>query len=121
VDLAGVGAGLGLANFWSVILAFPAEKRAGIPFPRALDGYNGQAVGSALGSIVAVAVVITPVVIAMVVTAGSAAAARLPALMLAGAAYGAILCWAGVQIAARSPAAKLPSSARSPPAAGSET
>lgn len=44
----------------------------------------------------------------MVATEGSAAAARLPAFMLAGAAYGAILCWAGVQIAARSAAAKLP-------------
>lgn len=111
-DLAGIGAGLGLANIWSVILAFPAEKRPGLPFPRAADGYNGQAVGSALGSLATVAALITPVIIAVVATEGSAAALRLPALVAAGAAYGAFLCWAGVQIAAVSATARLPELSR---------
>jgi ABC-2 type transport system permease protein len=108
MDLAGIGAGLGLANIWSVILAYPAEKRAGTPFPRPIDGYNGQAVGSALGSLLTVAALIAPVAIAVFATKGSAAAVRLPVLVLAGAAYGFLLCCAGVQVAARSAAAKLP-------------
>ena len=41
VGLAGIGAGLALSNIFTSTVAYPLEKRAGLPTPRAADGYGG--------------------------------------------------------------------------------
>ena len=82
VDLAGVGAGLALSNIFTVALPYPAEKRAGNPTPRAADGYMGHAIAGVFGSLFGVAVAVTPVVLAAVLTRHDPAAARIPLLLV---------------------------------------
>jgi hypothetical protein len=41
VGLAAIGAGLALANLFTVTSAYPMEKRGGTPMPRAASGHNG--------------------------------------------------------------------------------
>ena len=108
VDLAGIGAGLALSNLFTVALPYPAEKRAGNPTPRAADGYMGRALAGVFGSLLGVAVAVTPVVLAAVLTRHDPAAARIPLLLAGAAGYGLLLAWAGVRIAARAAAPRLP-------------
>jgi ABC-2 type transport system permease protein len=108
VDLAGIGAGLALANIFTVTLAYPAERRSGTPTPRAADGYNGRAVGGTLLSLLGVAVAVVPIVLAGVLTMTAPASARFPVLVLSAAVYGLALAWIGVQIAASVAEQKLP-------------
>ena len=42
IDLGGIGAGLALSGIFTVVLAYPAEKRVGSPIPRSADGYGGR-------------------------------------------------------------------------------
>jgi ABC-2 type transport system permease protein len=108
LGLAGIGAGLALANIFTVVSAYPVEKRSGTPMPRATTGHNGEAVGSQLITMLGVGVAVTPVILAAVFTRTAPAAIWLPVLVLGGAAYGLALAWAGVRGAANLAEQKLP-------------
>jgi ABC-2 type transport system permease protein len=108
VGLAGIGAGLGLANLFSVSSAYPVEKRGGTPAPRPANGHNGEAVGSQIITLLGVGVAVTPVILAAVFTRTGPAAVWMPVLVLGGAAYGLALAWAGVRGAANVAEQKLP-------------
>jgi len=108
VDLAGIGGGLALANLFTVDAAYPVEKRAGSPFPRAASGHVGDALFATLLTLLGVGVVVIPVILAVVNTETAPAAIRLPLLVLGAAAYGLALAWAGVQGAASVAEKKLP-------------
>ena len=103
VGLAGIGAGLALANLFTVTMAYPMEKRGGTPMPRAASGHNGQAAGSQLIILLCVGPAVTPVIVAAVLTRTDPAAIWMPVLVLVGAAYGLALAWAGVRSAAHAP------------------
>ena len=108
VGLAGIGAGLALANLFTVTSAYPVEKRGGTPIPRAASGHNGEAAGLQLLTLLLVGVAVTPVILAAVFTRTGPAAIWMPVLVLGGAAYGAALTWAGVRGAASLAEQKLP-------------
>jgi ABC-2 type transport system permease protein len=108
VGLAAVGAGLALSNLFSAWLPYPVEKRAGSPTPRAAGGYTGQALVGTLGSLIGVAILISPVIAGVALSGSAAAAIRMPALLAAGAAWGFALSAAGVAIAASAAEGKLP-------------
>jgi ABC-2 type transport system permease protein len=108
VGLAGIGAGLALANLFTVAMAYPVEKRGGIPIPRPASGHNGEATGSQLLTLLGVGVAVTPVILAAVLTRTGPAAIWMPVLVLGGAAYGLALTWAGVRGAANVAEQKLP-------------
>jgi ABC-2 type transport system permease protein len=100
VALAAIGAGLGLSNVFTVALPYPVEKRAGTPLPRPADGFTGHRVLSSLGSLIGTGVLIIPVVLAVAFTHSDPAGVRMPALVVGAAAYGLVLAWAGVRVAA---------------------
>ena len=108
VGLAGIGAGLALANVFTVAAAYPVEKRAGTPMPRAASGHNGEAFAAIILTLLGVGLAVTPVILAAVFTQSVPAAIRMPALVLCAAAYGLALAWAGVRGAASVAEPKLP-------------
>jgi ABC-2 type transport system permease protein len=108
VDLAALGAGLGISNIITAALPFPVEKRAGNPAPRPADGYTGYPIGGTVACLAVVGVVIIPVIIIILRTGSDPATIRMPLLVLGAAAYGLALAWAGVRIAAATAAQKLP-------------
>jgi ABC-2 type transport system permease protein len=108
VDLAGIGAGIALSNIVSVTAAYPAEKRVGSPTPRPADGFTGYAVAGTLGSLIGTAALVTPVVIAVLMTQSDPAAVQMPVILLCAALYGIALAWLGVRIAARAAEQRLP-------------
>ena len=108
VGLAAIGAGLALANLFTVAMAYPVEKRGGTPMPRATSGHNGEAAGSQLLTLLGVGVAVTPVILAAVFTRTGPAAIWMPVLVLGGAVYGLALAWGGVRGAAILAEQKLP-------------
>ncbi len=108
VGLAGIGAGLALANLFTVAMAYPVEKRGGTPTPIAASGHGGEAFGSWILTVLGVGVAATPVILAVVFTRTGPAAIWMPVLVLGGAAYGLALAWAGVRGAANLAEQKLP-------------
>ncbi len=108
MGLAGLGAGLALANLFSVALPYPVEKRAGSPTPRPIGGHTGEAFGGFFLTLLGVGVAVTPVIAAVILTQSAPAAIRLPVLVPCAAAYGLALAWAGVWGAAAIAAQKLP-------------
>jgi ABC-2 type transport system permease protein len=108
VDLAGLGAALGISNILSVTAAYPMDKRSASPMPTAAQGYTILGVLGTFGNIIGVALAVTPLLIAIGDTAGDPAAIRLPLLIVGGAAYGLALAWAGVRIAALAAVNRLP-------------
>jgi ABC-2 type transport system permease protein len=108
VGLAGIGAGLALANLFTVASAYPMEKRGGTPTPRPASGYAGQAFGAWFFTLLGVGAAVTPVILAAVFTRTDPAVIWMPALVLGGAAYGLALAWAGVRGAANVAEQKLP-------------
>jgi ABC-2 type transport system permease protein len=108
VGLAGIGAGLALANLFTVGSAYPMEKRGGTPTPRPANGHNGQAFAAWFLCILGVGVAVTPVILAVVLTRTDPVAIWIPVLVLGGAAYGLALTWAGVRFAANVAQQKLP-------------
>jgi ABC-2 type transport system permease protein len=108
VALAGLGAALCLSNVLTVTLAYPITRRTGSPMPQAAQGYTSYGLGGVLASLAGVAVLVTPVIIAGVLTSADQPAVRIPVLLVCSAAYGVALAWAGVQLAAREAEAKLP-------------
>jgi ABC-2 type transport system permease protein len=108
LGLAAIGAGLAMANIFTVTAAYPVEKRGGTPIPRATSGHNGQAAASQLLTLLCVGVGVTPMIVAAVLTQSISPAIRLPVLVLGGAAYGLALAWGGVRAAANMAEPKLP-------------
>jgi len=108
IDLGGIGAALALSSIFTVTLAYPAEKRVGSPTPRSADGYGGQALAGAFGSLIGVALATLPVILAAERIHLAPAAIRIPVLVLCAAGYGLALAWIGVRIAARSADRRLP-------------
>jgi len=108
VALAGLGAALGLSNIFTVTLPYPLARRAGSPMPQAAPGYTSSALGSVVCSLLGIAVLVTPVIVAGVLTSGDQPAVRIPVLLVCSAAYGLLLAWAGVHLAAREAADRLP-------------
>jgi len=108
VDLAGVGAALGMSNIFTAVLPYPMDKRAGNPMRQAAQGYAASGVGAAFGTLASVAVAVTPVIVAAAVTGSAPAVVRMPLLVLLAAAYGLALAWAGMRIAASAAERKLP-------------
>jgi hypothetical protein len=108
VDLAGIGAGLGLGSICTVILAYPTEKRAGSPTPRAISGYTGRSIGATFATLFSVAVLVLPVLLGAALTGSDPATVRMPVLVACAAVYGLGLAWIGVLIAARAAEQKLP-------------
>ena len=108
VALAGLGAALCLSNILTVSLAYPIARRTGSPMPQAAQGYTSYGLGGVLASLAGVAVLVTPVIIAGVLTSADQPAVRIPVLLACSAAYGVALAWAGVQLAAREAEGKLP-------------
>jgi len=109
VALAGLGAALGLSNVLTVTLPYPLARRtAGSPMPQAAPGYTSYALGGVVSSLAGVAVLVTPVIVAGVLTTAALPAVRVPVLLTCSVAYGVLLAWAGVQLAARAAPGKLP-------------
>ena len=108
LGLAAIGAGLALANIFTVVSAYPVEKRGGTPMPRAATGHNGEAVAAQLLTLLGTGLAVTPVILAAVFTQSAPAAIRMPVLVLGAAAYGLALAWAGVRGAASAAEQKLP-------------
>lgn len=109
VDLAGIGAGLGLSNIFTVTVPYPMEKRVGSPTPRAASGYTGHGIGSTFGSLLAVGVAVVPAVLGVVLTAHwHPVVVRMAVLVLCAAGYGLVMARIGVHIAARAAEQKLP-------------
>jgi len=108
VGLAGLGAALGLSNILSVLLPYPMIKRAGSPMRAPGDGYTAYGLAGNLGSLIGVAVLAAPVIIAAALTSTDQAAVRIPALMAGAAAYGLALAWAGVRVSAAAATGRLP-------------
>lgn len=108
LGLAAVGAGLGISNFLSAALPWPAERRPGNPTPRAASGYQGYTALSRIGTLLGTGVLIAPVIAAIATTGSVAAAVRMPALIAGGAVWGVLLASAGVMIAARIAESTIP-------------
>ncbi len=108
VDLAAIGAGLGLANIFSAAMPYPAEKRAGTPMPRAATGYTGLSVAATLLGLLFVLVAIAPVILVVIISAGAPAAVRMPLLVVCSAGYGLGLMLVGIQIASEMAVQKVP-------------
>lgn len=108
VGLAGLGASLALSNIFSVVLAYPMQKRAGSPLPQQATGYGGHAVGAIFGTLLSVAVLAIPVIVLGNLTIGVTAAVALPVLFGCAVAYGVGLAWLGVWAGAALAEGKLP-------------
>ena len=108
VALAGLGAALGLSNILTVTLAYPMARRTGSPMRQAAQGYSSYTFGGLLATVAGVAVAVIPVIVAGALTSSDQAVVRIPVLEVCSAAYGLALAWAGVQIAAREAAGRLP-------------
>jgi ABC-2 type transport system permease protein len=108
LGLAATGASLGLADFFSSTLPYPAEQRAGSPIPRQIDGFALQAVGARLGGVIGTVILAIPVIAAIATTGSVADAVRIPVLIGGGAVYGVLLGWAGIALAANAAQGKVP-------------
>jgi ABC-2 type transport system permease protein len=107
VALAGLGAALGISAIFSVVAAYPMEKRAGNPMPQAASG-SGAYRFAVLGTLAATAVAAVPAILAAVFTSTVPEPIRAPVLLVGAAAYGIALAVAGVRIAAAAGQQKLP-------------
>ena len=108
LGLAAIGAALGLGNFCSAALPWPAVKRPGTPTPRPGDGFGGQNAASRIGTLLGTGILVLPVIIAITATGSVSDGIRMPVLIVGGAAYGALLAWAGAAIAGIIAQATLP-------------
>jgi ABC-2 type transport system permease protein len=108
VALAALGAALALSNIITVNGAYPMAKRVGTPIYTSAPGYGSSRFAATMGTLFGIPLLVTPVIVAAVLTAGAPLAIRAPVLTVCAAAYGFALAWAGVQIAATTGAAKIP-------------
>ena len=108
VDLAGVGAALGLGNLFTVAMPFPIEKRAGSPIRTTAAGYTAYGIAGTFGNLLGVALAVAPVIVAIALTGHAPVIVRMPVLVLCAAGYGFVLAWTGVRIAARAAEQRVP-------------
>ena len=106
--VAGLGAALAMSNIFSVVLAYPMQKRAGNPLPQPAQGYTGYAAGAVFALLASVAVADIPVIVLANLTSGVTAAVRIPVLFAVAAPYGFGLAWLGVRAAAIAAEGKMP-------------
>ncbi len=106
--LAGLGAALALSNIFSVVLPYPMDKRAGNPIRQAAQGYTAYGLLGILGCIGGTAVLVTPLIIATVLTSADPASVRMPLLLFCASAYGVVLAMLGTRIAAHAAEDRLP-------------
>jgi hypothetical protein len=97
-----------MSNIFTVITAYPMQKRPGTPLGQAAGGYGAYRLASILGTLAVTAVTATPAIVAAVLTSTAPEAIRAPLLLVGSAAYGVALIWAGVRIAAMAAEHKLP-------------
>jgi ABC-2 type transport system permease protein len=107
VALASLGGALGISAIFSVVAAYPMEKRAGNPMPQAASG-SGVYRLTILATLAATAVVAIPAILAAVFTSAAPEPVRAPVLLAGAAAYGLALAVAGVRVAATAGEQKLP-------------
>jgi ABC-2 type transport system permease protein len=108
VALAALGAALALSNIITVTGAYPMAKRIGTPIYTAAPGYGSSRVAATFGTLFGIPLLVTPVIVAAVLTAGAPLAIRAPLLTIGAAMYGLALAWAGVRIAATTGEGKMP-------------
>jgi ABC-2 type transport system permease protein len=108
VALAGLGAALGLGNLFGAALPYPMVKRTGSPTLTAAQGYGGYRALTSFGTLAGTAVAATPVIVAVLLTAGDPMAFRIGVLVPCAAVYGFALAFTGVRVAAIIAAEKLP-------------
>ena len=108
VALAALGAALALSNIITVNGAYPMAKRVGTPIYTAAPGYGSSRVAATMSTLFGIPLLVAPVIVAAVLTAGAPLAVRAPLLTVGAAAYGLALAWAGVRIAATTGASKMP-------------
>jgi len=108
VALAALGAALALSNIITVTGAYPMAKRVGTPIYTAAPGYGSSRVAATIGTLFGIPMLVAPVIVAAVLTAGAPLAIRAPVLTVGAAAYGLALAWAGVRIAATTGEGKMP-------------
>jgi ABC-2 type transport system permease protein len=108
VALAALGAALALSNINTVNGAYPMVKVAGTPMNTSAPGYGSIGTAAAIGTLFGVPILVAPVIVAAVLTAGAPLAIRAPVLTVCAAAYGLALAWAGVRIAASAAEGKMP-------------
>jgi ABC-2 type transport system permease protein len=107
VALAALGGSLGMSAIFSVVAAYPMEKRAGNPMAQPASGSGGYRF-AVLGTLAATAVLAVPAILAAVFTSSVPEVIRAPLLIAGAAAYGFALALAGVRIAAAAAEQKLP-------------
>ena len=108
VALAALGAALALSNIITVTGAYPMVKRIGTPIYTSAPGYGSSRVAATIGTLFGIPALVAPVIVAAVLTAGAPLAIRAPLLTIGAAAYGLVLAWAGVRIAATAGAGRMP-------------
>ncbi len=108
VALAALGAALALSNIITVNGAYPMAKRVGTPIYVSAPGYGSSRVAATMGALFGVPLLVAPVIVAAVLTAGAPLAIRAPLLTVCAAAFGLALAWAGVRIAAATGEGKMP-------------
>jgi ABC-2 type transport system permease protein len=107
VALAALGAALALSNILTVNGAYPMAKRVGTPIYVSAPGYGSSRAGATIGTLFGVPVLVAPVIVVAVLTAGAPLAIRAPLLTVGAAAYGLALAWGGVRIAAATGEGKM--------------
>jgi ABC-type branched-subunit amino acid transport system ATPase component len=108
VGLAGLGGALALSNIFTVVMAYPMDKRPGNPIRQPASGYTSYQFLAVFGSVGGTALAAAPVIIATVLTSADPASVRMPALLLFSTAYGLALAKAGPRIAAAAAEGRLP-------------
>lgn len=108
VDLAGLGAALGLANIFTVTVAYPTDKRVGNPMRQAAEGYTTYGLAGTFGCLIGVAVMVIPVIVAAAKVVANPAPLAVGALLAGSAVYGVALAWIGMRIGARAAENRLP-------------
>lgn len=108
VGLAGLGGALALSNIFTVVMAYPMDKRPGNPLRQPAQGYTSYQLLAVFGSVGGAALAAAPVIIATVLTSADPASVRMPALLLFATAYGLALAMAGPRIAATAAEGRLP-------------
>ncbi len=108
VGLAAIGAALALSNVITVTGAYPMAKRVGTPIYVSAPGYGSSRLVASVATLFGVPILVAPVIVAAVLTAGAPLAVRAPVLTVCASAYGLALAWAGVRIAAAAGEGKMP-------------
>jgi ABC-2 type transport system permease protein len=108
VALAALGAALALSNIITVNGAYPMAKRVGTPIYTSAPGYGSSRFAATMATLFGIPLLVTPVIVAAVLTAGAPLALRAPIVTVGAAAYGLALAWAGVRIAAATGEGKMP-------------